>query len=220
MLTAAQVRGLAPLPADLVLPAPTPEPPWHCRVTAVVWWHRATPAAVQRLPPALRDVRRVPLTVVGLLRYLDSPVGGYAELLASPVLLSVRGPRAVITDIAVDDLVSLAGGRAHWALPKVLARFTGEPAAPPRSVVGDGWSITADGLPGRLPPLPVGLPLGAVHPWPDGRVLRSVTRLSGWARPARVEVASTGVLAGWVRPGRHSGVVLRDARLVVGRPRG
>ncbi len=141
------MRGLPPLPADLVLPAPTPEPPWHCRVTAAVWWYRATPAAVQRLPSALRDVR--------------------------------HGPR--------------------WV--------TAGPSPP-------------TGCPAGSPRCPVGLPLGAVHPWPDGRVLRNATRLSGWARPARVEVASTGALAGWVRPGRHSGVVLRDALLVVGRPGG
>ena len=57
--------------------------------------------------------------------YLDTPVGPYAEVLASPAVLLRGGLLAAahIPFIAVDSEASVRGGRENWALPKTLARF-------------------------------------------------------------------------------------------------
>ena len=59
----------------------SPPPPWPARVRATLWWHRPT-AAARSLGPS----PSVPLTVGMVVDYLDSPVGPYREVLASPVL--------------------------------------------------------------------------------------------------------------------------------------
>jgi hypothetical protein len=100
---------------------PPEPPPWSTRVEAVLWWHRARAVAPEVLSPALRGLPTLPLTVAALVRYLDSPVGSYVEVFASPVLVR-RGPVPAISVpfIAVDSIASVAGGRAGWALPKSL----------------------------------------------------------------------------------------------------
>lgn len=54
---------------------PPVPPPWTTRVSAVLWWHRATDAARDQLPPAMRAAPTLPITVGALVRYRDSPVG-------------------------------------------------------------------------------------------------------------------------------------------------
>lgn len=199
---------LPPLPEDVrvALPTATPAPPWPCRVEAVVWWHRATPAARRDLPPGCRT--SLPVTVGAFLRYLDSPVGPYSEVLGAPVLLRGGGlVHVTVPFIAVDSVPSIAGGRAHWALPKVLAAFTGTAAQ------GDGWRASAT-------PAPVGpaLPVAARFSTTQDGLTTARSTVRGRARLARVEVDGEG-LPPWLLPGRHLGAVLQDARLLVGAPR-
>ena len=200
------------------LPAGTPAPPWPTRVEAVVWWHRATPDAVLALPPGLHDQVGPRLTVGACLRYLDTPVGPYEEVLAVPVLLRSRGLRVSIPFIAVDSIASVHGGRAHWGLPKALAAFTRDGDAV--EAVGEGWRVAAAprALGPRLPAY--GRFAGTQLPGGVERTARSSTR--GTARPARVAVqvssdraGQPGSIAGWLRPGRHAGLLVR-ARLHVG----
>lgn len=202
---------MPPLPQEVqaALPVRTPPPPWPCRVRAVLWWHRALPAARDAVPPRARTA--VPLTVVALLDYLDSPVGSYREVLACPVLLRGGGlVHTTVPFIAVDSLPSVAGGRDHWQLPKQLARFAA--GAGTTSVQGDGWSLRARVRAGG-PAVPVRARFRTTQ---DGvRAARS--RVQGRARLARVTVEPEG-LPSWVRPGPHTGLVLDEARLVVGAP--
>ncbi len=108
------------------LPDRAPGSPWHCEVTSVFWFHKARPGAAEALPEVLRGLPRLPVTIGALIRYLDSPVGPYAEVIAAPVLVRRPFPQANVAFIAVDSQASVVGGRSNWALPKVLARFDGD----------------------------------------------------------------------------------------------
>ena len=213
------------------LPDRSAAAPWTTRVQAVVWSHPAAPGAAGFLPAPLRDERVVPLTVAAFVRYLDTPVGSYGEVLAAPVLLARAPlPAAVVPFIAVDSLASIHGGRANWALPKTLAAF--EWSAPPERfgrgplhVRAEGthgpraWSVAAAVAPrGRR--LPLRLPLRDVQTTPDGRELEIAISLSGRAQLATVAVDSSGpTLPSWLLAGRHRGLVLPTARMTFGAPR-
>lgn len=129
------------------LPDTAPPAPWTARARALTWWNRPGPAARDAiralLPEALGRVR--PLRCIGaLLHYDASPVGPYNELIALLVLR--RGDSLIVhvPFIAVDSPTSVVGGRANWALPKILARFTGNPATDTTlSASGDTWTINA-----------------------------------------------------------------------------
>ena len=206
------------------LPGSTPPPPWSCRVEAVLWWQRATPAARSALGAALPDAladRPVLAVVGGVVRYLDSPVGPYEELvggvLLRPLLLHVPF-------LAVDSAASAHGGRAHWALPKTLAELV---RTGPHEVVatGDGWRVQVAATPvGPRLPVAGGLPGRQLDD--DGRPVPFTAAARGSGRLARVLVrvgsdraGEPGSLAGWLRSGRHPGAVVRLAlRVGGGRP--
>ena len=98
-------------------------------------------------PRALRGRRTLPVTVGALIRYRETPVGPYHEVLGSPVLLlGPARPAACVPFIAVDSLASVHGGRENWQLPKTLARF--DWPEQPRGgfeldAEGRGWSVHA-----------------------------------------------------------------------------
>lgn len=202
------------LDADVLaaLPAATPAPPWLCRVEAVLWWHRASPAARTALPEPLRERAGLPLTVGAFLRYLDTPVGAYEEVLAVPHLLGPL-PRLHIPFIAVDSLPSVQGGRTHWDLPKVLGSFARSDTAV--RAEGTGWWARAAAAPVG-PALPVLGRVGDVQVDGAGLVRRSTSTMRGWGRLARVDVDVDPAcsLAGWLLPGRHRGAVLHGRVLV------
>ena len=206
-------------PPDGATTTTTPAPPWPCRVEATLWWHRATPAALDTLPPALRARVRLPVTVGAFLRYPDSPVGPYEEVLACPAILDGgRGPgllHASVPFIAVDSAASVSGGREHWDLPKVLATFRRQ--GPRVSAAADGWAVTAT-VRAFGPPLPVAAWFRVTQPGPGGGTRTARSRVRGLARPARVlvEVDPADPLSAWVVPGRHPGARLTRARLLVG----
>lgn len=172
------------------LPSAAAPAPWKCRCDAIVWSSRPSRAAA-----ALTGRH---LAVFGaLLAYHASPVGGYREVLGVVGGLSRGRPCGTVPFIAVDSPASLVGGRLNWALPKVLAEFTGEPAGHSMTATGDGWTITASARP-LGPAVPAPLAGQLVQPWPDGT--RRAAGLTGRAsvQPVlvRVSVRSSGTLAG------------------------
>ena len=210
------------LAAEVVaaLPAATPGPPWHAQIDAVLWAHRRTASATQTLPPGLR-ARTLGPTIAGFVRYRDTPVGSYHEVLASPTLVGGGLARLHIPFIAVDALASLHAGRAHWALPKTLASFTGDPT-PGGSIAaqGDGWSVRAT-VTTRGPTLPAWLRISLAQWWPDGSVRHFPATFRGRLRVGRVHVEATkeAAVAGWLRSGHHLGVHLSQTRLRLPLPR-
>ena len=199
------------LPAALAaqLPVSTPGPPWDCEVRAVVWLQRAP----SPLPSSSRFAGKVrPVTLGAVVDYLSSPVGPYREIFAGPLLRGTVLPVVHIPFIAVDSLPSVHGGRAHWALPKTIASFTGDVRSSV-TATGDGWSVRVDAR-AHGPRLPLRGPLRSAQ---DQR--RTTVSLRGRGRPAWVRVEAEGpTLAGWLGTGRHPGVVA-EGRMLVGPPR-
>ncbi|MDW5595600.1 acetoacetate decarboxylase family protein [Conexibacter stalactiti] len=213
------------------LPDRSAAAPWQTRVQAVMWFHPAADGAAELLPPRLRGERTIPLTIGAFIRYLDTPVGPYSEVLAAPVLLARTPlPASVVPFIAVDSLPSIHGGRANWALPKTLAAFEWTAAPPqlgegPFSVRGEGthgpsaWSVAATVSPRRRR-LPIRFPLRDVQLTPDERELDIPIFVSGRAQLASAEISSSGPsLPAWLLPGRHRALVLPQARMTFGAPR-
>ena len=225
-LTAAEIADLpgvpeCRLPAALAgrLPVETPEAPWSVRADGVIWFHKAAEGARAALPPAVRDLPALPVTLGALISYRETPVGAYREVLGAPLMLRNPLPHLTVPFIAVDSVLSVHGGRAHWGLPKVLAAFDWLPSGPTVAVDGDGWSVRVD-----TRAFPVAFPYAGVlpqlQPLPGGRLGRSLARMFAIARPALVTVATDGPsLPSWLVPGRHPGLVLKNARMVVGRSR-
>ena len=196
------------------LPAATAPPPWECRVRAVVWLQRGEAPVPEGSPYADRVL---PLTLAAFVDYLDSPVGAYREVFAGPLLRRAGRPAVHVPFIAVDSLPSVHGGRAHWGLPKGVARFTGgwlDDAGTDVQATGDGWSVHADAR-------PAGVPLPLVGTFANAQAAgQAPVTLRGRGRLGRVEVRATGpTLSGWLGTGTHPGVV-GQGRLVVHAPRG
>jgi Acetoacetate decarboxylase (ADC) len=206
--------------AEPALSPSAPPAPWATALQAVVWWHRATDAAVDALPERLRGRPRLPVTVAALIRYAETPVGPYHEVLATPViLLEAPLPATTVPFIAVDSLASIAGGRSNWALPKTRARFEWSGAGRELAAQGDGWGVAARVRP-RGPALPFAAPLRNRQVAPDGAELVTVLRARGRLRLGRAAVEVSGPSRPpWLRAGRHPAVVVPGARLHVDAPR-
>jgi hypothetical protein len=202
---------------------PPVPPPWATAVSAVLWWHRAAPGAADHLPEQIRRLPHLPITVGALVRYRESPVGSYSEVFASPVLIRQPAgrrfglPAVSVPFIAVDSLTSVAGGRAGWMLPKVLARALW-PADAAARIETDDWSVAVSIVPSdRAVPIRSRLPL--LQPQPDGTRRLSTVRMRGRMRVGRAEVATTGPsLPQWLLPGRHPAVAISDGRMQISAP--
>ena len=185
-------------PADvLALPTASPPAPWWCRVQALVWLQYAP-------TPDFGFLRRpLPWAAVAVVHYLDTPVGGYHEILAGALVVDRRVATVQVPFIAVDSAASAHGGRVNWALPKTFADFDGDVGSGPARVHGRDWSVRVDvGRSG--PALPARLTLASIGP-----VGRSRTVLRGRARPVAVRAEVQGPTIGrWLRSGRHLGVLL------------
>lgn len=194
----------------------SPPPPWPAKVRATLWWHRATPEAASFGPGG----RALPVTLAMMVDYLESPVGPYREILASPVLRapSLRAgvlPSMAVPFIAVDSEPSVHGGREHWHLPKVLATFDGDVTGT-FTASADGWEVRTTAR-SFGPSLPIVGALGFAQPLPDGGVARARARLRGRFRGARVAVDATGPTIGqWMRPGPHPGIVIESGVMSTG----
>jgi len=196
---------------------PPPAAPWTCTASAVVWLGRGGRAAVPALAPALRPGAR-PLAVVGgLVRYLDTPVGAYDEVLGTVAYLRGPRPRATVSLMAVDLPESLVGGRGNWSMPKTLAAFDGAPTGGTMTATGPDWSVGAT-IRTFGPAIPVATVGSIEQEWPDGVVRTCRIRARGRLRPALVTTAvrSSGPLATWLRPGRHVGAVAERLTFTLG----
>lgn len=199
------------------LPPTAPPAPWTCRCDAIVWITRPG----RRWPSEASGAR--PLLVAGaLLRYADSPVGEYHEVLGVLAGLGRNGPIGTVPFIAVDSAASLVGGRRNWALPKTFAQFAQSQDEQGRSAMtatGAGWTVAAAART-LGPAVPVPLAGRLRQPWPDGRqrTARLIGRASAAPALVAVTVTSTGPLAGWLRPGRHFGLLLRRAEFTLAAP--
>lgn len=185
-----------------------PAAPWRSVIEAVLWCHPATPAARAMLPSPLAARAGLPLTIGGLVSYREGPVGPYDEIFATPFLL--RPLIGHVPFIAVDSERSIAGGRANWALPKVLASFEGDVGRPGRSTAADeGWALAVTAT-ARARRLPFGGLLRCVQVWPDGRPREFSVRVRGRARlgHADVEHRIASPLAEWLVGGRHPALLI------------
>lgn len=186
-------------------------PPWSPQARAALWWHRSAPGAAQFGPGG----RTLPFTLAMVVDYLDSPVGPYREVLASPVLRPGLIPAMAVPFIAVDSEASVHGGREHWHLPKVLASFDGDVTGR-FSATGHTWKVDTDASP-RGPELPIVGGLAFAQPEPDGSQARATARLRGRFRYARVRVEAQGPTLGqWLLPGAHHGIVITSGRMSIG----
>jgi hypothetical protein len=198
-----------------LLPVSTPGPPWRTKVRAVMWVHRAAPGAAGVLDGETGPT--IPLTIAALVEYLESPVGPYSEVFASPVLLRGVVPSLRVPFIAVDSIASVHGGRAHWSLPKALAEFTWDGER--TGVAGTGWTVDVNAH-ARGPRLPLVGGLRVAQPrWSGGVPGPAWVRLAGRARYATVTVGCSGpTLPQWLLAGKHRGVVIDNARMTVRPP--
>lgn len=221
------LRGVPETALSEALVATLPEnlapAPWECHCSALVWLGRPSRAAATVLPPALRGVSA--LAAIGaFVRYTDTPVGAYDEVLGVVGSRTGLRPWGNVAFMAVDSRASLVGGRTNWAMPKTLAGFEGEPGAG-RTMTGTGadqipWSVSATS---RVvgPAVPFKSKGTTRQEFSDGRIGDSPLSFAGRVRPAvvTVEVSSAGTLPTWLRPGRHLGVVVEKATLTLGEPR-
>jgi hypothetical protein len=188
-------------------------------MSGLLWRHRPTPEAAKALPSPL-EPRSRGITNVGFVRYSETPVGAYDEVMGAPV--TARGGllgRVHVPLIAVDSIPSVHAGRAHWALPKVMASFTWEPDDSVR-VDGDGWWLSARVVQRGLS-IPVLGRSTQAQVRPDGRVGSVPVVMRGRGRVVTVEVAvdPTASFASWLMSGRHRGILLTSATMRVGAPR-
>ncbi|PYE14707.1 hypothetical protein DFR67_112169 [Williamsia limnetica] len=204
-------------PGEVPVSAP---PPWPANVRATIWWHRSTDAAKDiGAQAAGNSESTIGITLGMVVDYLDSPVGPYREILASPVLRRPGGslgrmPRISVPFIAVDSAASVHGGREHWQLPKVLAAFTGDVLAG-AGASGPEWAVQTQSD-ARGPAFPIKGGIGFAQPSAGGLAIAGST-LTGKARYARVTVLSDGpTLTSWLKPGTHHGLQIVSGRMETG----
>jgi hypothetical protein len=193
-----------------------PPAPWRSEIAALVWWHRATPAARDLLPAPLAGRGGVRVTIGGLISYRRGPVGPYREVFGAPMLLRPGPGWAHVAFMAVDSAASVAGGRGNWALPKELGRFAGDPGTPGRVTArGEGWALAVTATT-RPRALPAWAHLTCAQVWPDGAVRAFAVTMRGRARLARVEIEHEprSPLATWLRAGRHPAVLVSGVQVV------
>jgi hypothetical protein len=206
--------SLGPEVAD-ALPDSAPPAPWELELEALLWLGR--PARHAGAVPVSLGSTRPLVGCGGLIRYASTPVGPYCEALGAAVVVHERKPAVHVPFMAVDSKESLVGGRANWALPKVLGSFEGDARTPPTWAQGAGWEVRVSARPlGPAFPFRAGLRL--VQQWPDGTSRTATGRMSSRARVARVQVAASGgpQLTAWLRPGRHLGLLVERAHGTLG----
>ncbi|QLL08661.1 acetoacetate decarboxylase family protein [Mycobacterium vicinigordonae] len=205
------------------LPGNAAPAPWECRCSAVLWLGRGGRSAAAALPPALAGSPAL-ATLGGFVRYTDTPVGPYDEVLGIVGSRTGLRPWGNVAFMSVDSQSSLVGGRTNWAMPKTLARFDGE-LANGRVITAssaDQVSWTVSATPRVVgPAVPLKTKGSARQQFADGRVGDCLLTFAGRVQPALVTVGvtSTGTLPSWLRPGLHLGALVDDAVFTLGEPR-
>lgn len=205
------------------MPANEAPAPWTVNASAVVWYCKATDAATDALPPALRKQGRAAVVIGGMVRYADTPVGRYDEVFGAIGMRIGRHLIGTIPFMSVDSPTSLVGGRGNWSIPKTLSAFTGTPTSgdtfAAASSTGQQWRVAASPK-AKGPALPVFSRLRVVQEFPDGSLRGTRLKASGRMRLAslEVEVTSEGQLPAWLPSGRHLGAVLPSTRFTLGAP--
>jgi hypothetical protein len=212
------------------LPTNAAPAPWRLRASALVWTGRPdgpARAALAEIVPGEISVGATPIATVGaLINYLWTPVGRYSEIIGMVVYRRGGSLFTHVPFIAVDSATSVVGGRANWALPKVLATFEGRPVdRVPMTAEGPSWRVTATPRASRVP-----LPMFAPKLVPMVQLTASGSRCSarpvgyGLVRPARVEVRVAGEtaaepsLASWFPAGSRTGVLGAQLSASLGAP--
>lgn len=100
------------------------DPPWHLHGEAFILNYWLTPKFIQqnqnfRIAPS--PIGR--MVQIMLVRYLDSPVGPYDELLILDHPLISKKRLSSIPKIYVSTQISVDQGRYFWGIPKQLAQF-------------------------------------------------------------------------------------------------
>jgi hypothetical protein len=198
------------------LPASAPLAPWRCTFSGLTWVQRSGPAVSAALPAPFRRSASARWLAAAFVRYEDSPVGPYSELLAA-VLVRERSRLSLHTPfMAVDSLPSLRAGRANWALPKTLAEFEDDGRSDIWGASADGWSVNARAR-AHGPRLPARATMQGVQLRPDQALGRYRATISGSARIASVEVdvAARESQLAWMPSGRHLGLQWSNASLTM-----
>ncbi len=160
-----------------------PPAPWHLEgQMTLMLWNVPTALVADRVPRAARPVSVAGRSVLGTawVRYGPGGVLSYGELLAAVHVWDGWRIHQTVTDIWVDEPVSVAGGRALWAIPKDLAAFgllDGRSFACGPAQPGAEDDVQATFRPGRRLP---GRPWASwtlLQERPDGTEVRSRTRL-------------------------------------------
>jgi hypothetical protein len=198
---------------ERALAVEAPPAPWKADVQALCWLARGSRAALDALSPGLKSGGRPLMVAGGLLRFLDTPVGPYDEVITFAVQLGRRGPVANVPFIAVNSIESLVGGRVNWSLPKTLAEFNGGPTGDwPMTARGDSWQVTASAQPFG-PSAPFRGRVKVAQEWPDGVVRQTRVGMRGRFRLARVTIKTSGgtCLTDWLRSGKFAGFIVEHA---------
>lgn len=195
------------------LPANHAEAPWTCSGSAVLWVVRSSSIAHHALPEHIRRSAASLSVVGGFIRYDETPVGSYQEVLGSIGFRRGAAIRGHVAFMAVDSEISLVGGRANWAMPKTLAGFRGEIGSKStmiaESAVKPWWIVEA--TPQALgPAFPAPARATVLQQRGDGSIIAAQLRVRARVRPALVRTTahSDGSLPGWLRSGRHLGVLV------------
>lgn len=196
--------------------------PWECRCSALLWLGRGGRAAAAVLPPALAGSPAL-VTLGAFVRYTDTPVGAYDEVLGIVGSRTGLRPWGNVAFMSVDSETSLVGGRTNWAMPKTLARFDGDLAdgnlITGSSTAEPSWTVSATPRV-KGPAIPLKVKGSARQQFADGRVGDSLLTFSGRIRPALVTVgvSSSGSLPTWLRSGLHLGAFVEEATFTLGEP--
>jgi hypothetical protein len=185
------------------LPESSAPAPWRVKARMLTWVQRA------RHPDFEWRAATLPLVIVSVVDYEDTPVGPYHEVLAAASLRRGRQILGQVPFIAVDSLPSVHGGRSNWALPKTTATFQGGATEGAVTARGDGWSLTAR-IARTGPRVPLRSSMWNTGPLGDYRV-----HLRGSGRLVIVDSSAVGTtLTPWLGAGRYPGMAVTGEMLV------
>ncbi|PRX45998.1 acetoacetate decarboxylase [Prauserella shujinwangii] len=164
-----------------------PPEPWHLAGQAYLSVWTVPRADLPRVPAEVTPVTLGGRAIVWTAWIDYRPPGAlaYHELLAAVVVRNGLRATATITEIWVDSEVSLAGGRALWAIPKDLAtlEFRHGRGFAAAASTASGWIATAAfvprGVPAPAPPAGFSIAQAAAE-----GVRTSAVRSAGRPQPA------------------------------------